>query len=112
MIFWDDQVMAKRYRRVDRDQAFLFPPDMREWLPADHPVHLVIRVVEEHLDTSAFHALRRTGGGGGGGVWPGQAGAGPGGGEGPPGPPPPRVRELCGAPGAVPAVCGGHPPRS
>src|SRR5689334_7604049 len=56
--------MAKRYRAVDRDQAFLFPPDMREWLPADHPVHLVIRVVEDHLDTSAFHAGRRTGGAG------------------------------------------------
>lgn len=56
--------MAKGYRPVDRDQAFLFPPDMREWLPADHPVHLVITVVEDHLDTGAFHAARRTGGAG------------------------------------------------
>jgi transposase len=56
--------MAKRYRPVDRDQPFLFPPDMREWLRADHPVHLVIAVVEDHLDTSAFHARRRTGGAG------------------------------------------------
>src|SRR6185369_3446439 len=56
--------MAKRYRPVDRDQPFLFPPDMREWLPADHPVHLVITVVEDHLDTGAFHAGRRTGGAG------------------------------------------------
>jgi transposase len=56
--------MAKRYRPVDRDQAFLLPPDMREWLPADHPVHLVITAVEDHLDTSAFHAARRTGGAG------------------------------------------------
>jgi transposase len=56
--------MAKGYRPVDRDQAFLFPPDMREWLPAGHPVHLVITVVEDHLDTSAFHAARRTGGAG------------------------------------------------
>ena len=54
--------MAKGYRPVDRDQPFLFPPDMREWLPADHPVWLVIRVVEGHMDTSAFHARRRTGG--------------------------------------------------
>src|SRR5215467_11063238 len=37
---------------------------MREWLPDDHPVWLVIRVVEDHLDTSAFHAGRRTGGAG------------------------------------------------
>jgi transposase len=64
MIFCDDWVMAKRYRPVERDQAFLLPPDMRDWLPAGHPVHLVIRVVGDHLDTSAFHALRRTGGAG------------------------------------------------
>src|SRR6185312_11577280 len=56
--------MAKGYRPVDRDQAFLFPPDMREWLPAGHPVHLVITAVEDHLDTGAFHAGRRTGGAG------------------------------------------------
>jgi transposase len=56
--------MAKGYRPVSRDQGFLLPPDMREWLPADHPVWLVIAVVEEHLDTSAFHARRKTGGAG------------------------------------------------
>ncbi len=56
--------MAKRYRPVNREQPFLFPPDMRDWLPAGHPVWLVITVVEDHLDTSAFHALRRTGGAG------------------------------------------------
>ena len=54
--------MAKGYRPVRRDQPFLLPPDMREWLPADHPVWLVIKAVDDHLDTSAFHALRRTGG--------------------------------------------------
>jgi transposase len=54
--------MAKGYRPVDRDQPFLVPPDMREWLPEDHPVWLVIRVVADHLDTSAFHARRETGG--------------------------------------------------
>ena len=54
--------MAKGYRPVRRDQPFLLPPDMREWLPDDHPVWLVIRAVDDHLDTSAFHALRRTGG--------------------------------------------------
>jgi transposase len=55
--------MAKRYRPVDRDQPFLLPPDMREWLPADHPVHLVIAAVEQ-MDTSVFHAARKTGGAG------------------------------------------------
>ena len=55
--------MAKGYRPVDRDQPFLFPPDMREWLPADHPVWLVIRAVGL-MDTSGFHAGRKTGGAG------------------------------------------------
>ena len=54
--------MAKRYRPVDRDQAFLLPPDMRDWLPAGHPVWLVIEVVDQHLDTTAFHAPRRPAG--------------------------------------------------
>src|SRR3984885_4014433 len=62
--------MAKGYRPVDRDQVFLFPPDMREWLQAGHPVWLVIEVVADHLDTSAFHARRRTGGAGAAGYDP------------------------------------------
>ena len=48
--------MAKGYRPVPRDQAFLLPPDMRDWLPAGDPVHLVIAVVDEPLHTSAVHA--------------------------------------------------------
>ncbi len=35
---------------------------MLEWLPADHPVWLVIRAAGEQMDTSAFHAWRKTGG--------------------------------------------------
>jgi transposase len=62
--------MAKGYRPVDRDQVFLLPPDMREWLPEGHPVYLVIGVVSEHLDTSAFHAGRKTGGAGAAGYDP------------------------------------------
>ena len=62
--------MAKRYRPVDREQPFLLPPDMRRWLPADHPVWLLIKVVAGHLDTSAFHAARRTGGPGAAGYDP------------------------------------------
>jgi transposase len=55
--------MAKGYRPVNRDQPFLLPPDMREWLPREHPVFLVIRAVGQ-MDTSAFHAGRKTGGAG------------------------------------------------
>jgi transposase len=56
--------MAKRYRPVRRDQPFLLPPDMRDWLVPEHPVWLVITAVEDHLDTSAFHAGRKTSGAG------------------------------------------------
>ena len=61
--------MAKGYRRVDREQAFLFPPDMRDWLPAGDPVWLVIEAVRL-LDTSVFHAGRKTGGAGAAGYDP------------------------------------------
>jgi transposase len=61
--------MAKSYLPVDRDQPFLLPPDMREWLPAGHAVWLVIEAVGR-LDTSAFHARRRTGGAGAAGYDP------------------------------------------
>ena len=54
-------MVAKGYRAVDRDQRFLLPPDMREWLPGDHPVWLVIAAVEQ-MDTRAVHAHRQTGG--------------------------------------------------
>lgn len=56
--------MAKGYRPVLRDQGFLLPPDMREWLPADHPVWLLITVVADHLDTDAVHRHRKLGGAG------------------------------------------------
>lgn len=49
---------------MNRDQQFLLPPDMREWVPPTHPVWTVIEIVDTHLDTSAFHASRRTGGAG------------------------------------------------
>src|ERR1700749_5334337 len=61
--------MAKGYRPVDRDQVFLLPPDMREWLPGDHPVYLVIEALGR-MDTSAFQAGRRTGGAGAAGYDP------------------------------------------
>jgi len=62
--------MARRYRPVNRDQPYLFPPSMRDWLPPGHPVWLVITAVEDHMDTSAFHAGRKTGGAGAAGYDP------------------------------------------
>jgi transposase len=31
---------------IDRDTALLLPPDMREWVPADHLVHFILDAVE------------------------------------------------------------------
>jgi transposase len=44
-----------------RDQEFLLPPNMADWLPEDHLVWFVLDVVDR-LDTGPFHARRRTGG--------------------------------------------------
>jgi transposase len=57
----ENVVMAKGYRPVDRDQEFLLPPNMADWLDSNHLVWFILDVVR-HLDTSAFHAARRTGG--------------------------------------------------
>jgi transposase len=53
--------VAKWYRPVDRDQAFLLPPSMTDWLGEDHLVWFVIEAVGQ-LDTTAFHARARLGG--------------------------------------------------
>jgi transposase len=53
--------MARGYRPVRRDQGFLLPPDMADWLADDHLVWFVLDVVGE-LDTSGLHASYRTGG--------------------------------------------------
>jgi transposase len=102
--------MAKWYRPVDRDQLFVLPPDMREWLPEDHPVYLMIRAVDEHMDTSAFHAGRRLGGAGTAGyhpdmlltvlVWAYAHGV----------TSSRRMEELCGTDIAFRVICGGNLP--
>jgi len=48
--------MAYNFRECDRDQLFLFPPSMREWLPKDHLVWFILDAVDQ-LDLSPF--LRR-----------------------------------------------------
>lgn len=52
--------MARGYRPVARDQEFLLPPNMVDWLPENHLVWFVIEVVEQ-LDTTAFHTNRKLG---------------------------------------------------
>jgi transposase len=46
--------VAKGYRPVDRDQEFLLPPSMIDWLPEDHVVWFLIDMVAE-MDTAVFH---------------------------------------------------------
>jgi transposase len=53
--------MARSYRPVVRDQEFLLPANMADWLAGDHLVWFVLAAVEQ-LDTSALHAARRIGG--------------------------------------------------
>jgi transposase len=55
--------VARSYRPVLRDQGFLLPPDMREWLPEDHLVWLVLEIVDQ-LDRSALHVRHPNAGAG------------------------------------------------
>ena len=66
----ENLIMALGYRRVDRDQQFLLPPDMRAWLPESHLVWFVIETVDQ-LDTSGFHERSVLGGVGRAGFDPG-----------------------------------------
>lgn len=58
-----DLGVAKRFRPVERDQQFVLPVDMREWLPDDHMVWLVLEVVDR-LDVSGLEARYALGGAG------------------------------------------------
>jgi transposase len=53
--------MAYNFRACDRDQAFLLPPDLRDWLPADHLAWFVLDVVDQ-LDMDRFLAAYRADG--------------------------------------------------
>jgi transposase len=45
--------MAYNFRACDRDQAFLLPPDVRDWLPADHLAWFILDVVDQ-LELGSF----------------------------------------------------------
>jgi transposase len=53
--------MAYNFRRGDRDQPFLLPPDLRDWLPADHLAWFVRDVVDQ-LDLEPFLCAYRADG--------------------------------------------------
>jgi transposase len=53
--------MAQNFIDCDREQAFLMPPSLRDWLPEDHLAWFVIESVGR-LDLEAFYAAYRADG--------------------------------------------------
>ena len=50
--------MAARFVNLDRQTPMFLPCDLREWLPADHLVHLILDSVDQ-ISTSHFHVNHR-----------------------------------------------------
>jgi transposase len=50
--------MAYNFLRGDRDQPFLLPPDLRDWLPEGHLAWFVLDVVDQ-LDLASFYRAHR-----------------------------------------------------
>src|SRR3954454_19262257 len=53
--------MGQRFVACDREQSFLMPPDVREWLPPGHLAWFVIDAVAE-MDLAEFFAAYRVDG--------------------------------------------------
>ena len=45
--------MNKKFIAVNRDQGFLLPPDMNDWLPKDQIARYIVSIVEQ-LDLSSI----------------------------------------------------------
>src|ERR1700748_3679486 len=50
--------MGQNFIGCDREQSFLMPPDVREWLPEDHFAWFVIDAVAA-MDLAAFYVVYR-----------------------------------------------------
>jgi transposase len=53
--------MAPNFIECGREQAFLMPPSLRDWVPEDHLVWTILGAVEE-MDLSGFYADYRADG--------------------------------------------------
>jgi transposase len=53
--------MSANFIACDRDQQFLLPPSLLQWMPEDHVVWSILSSVEE-LDLSVFYADYRADG--------------------------------------------------
>jgi transposase len=56
----DSDPVAKGYVRSRLDDVMLLPPDVRDWLPADHVVWFLLEAVSA-LDTSSLHRRAKLG---------------------------------------------------
>ena len=50
--------MAYNYTTCNRNQQYLLPPSMKEWLGEDHFVWFLLDAIAQ-MDLSAFHAAHR-----------------------------------------------------
>jgi len=50
-----------RYVPFDRDQPFLLPPDLKDWLPEDDLAHFIVAAVDR-ARLGAFRTNRQAGG--------------------------------------------------
>jgi transposase len=50
--------MPQNFIDCDREQSFLLPPSLRDWVPAGHLVWTVLEAVHE-MDLSAFYRAYR-----------------------------------------------------
>ncbi len=53
--------MAQNFVGADRDQAFLLPPSLRDWLPENHSAWWVVDAVQQ-MDVAPFYARYRADG--------------------------------------------------
>ena len=56
--------MTQRFLPCDRDQQYLMPASLRDWLPGDHLARFVLDAVSQ-LDLTAFYERYREDGWGG-----------------------------------------------
>jgi hypothetical protein len=53
--------MADSFLHDDRDQPFLLPPDLRDWLPEGHLAWFILDVVDQRgREPRSLHRGRRT----------------------------------------------------
>ena len=57
----EDDVVSIRFQRANRDEVWLLPPSIQEWLPDDHLARFVVEIVES-LDLDKITGVYRHGG--------------------------------------------------